>query len=348
MQSKITNLQGLRGFAVLLVVFMHWRNLEQLYRDDGFLPDWARIGHSGVDLFFVISGFIMVVIAKGYASDLRTAGTFLYHRWARIYPTYWFWFLVSLGIYLLAPSWLNLESGEIPYLIESFFLLPTWSAQLLPVSWTLKYELYFYLVFSTMILLPPHWRIAALLAWGGYMLGGQALCYDAPEIQCNKDLFLSVSPLGLEFLFGALAARIYLRRRATHALAATLAGVGLMTAGWTIYIWSGLELDDNIWYRVLLFGLPAAVLLYGCVELERQRGIAAPRWLIVIGNASYSIYLSHLLLLTLLFAKLPVIYPFPTPLLDAMVLLLTLSVGMLAYRWVEQPLLRLCRGRSSR
>jgi len=345
MQSKIANLQGLRGVAVLLVVLLHWQSMERLHRNDGILPDWTRIGHAGVDLFFVISGFIMLVIARDSPPGLRTAGIFLYHRWARIYPTYWFWFLVSLVFYLAVPGWLRLTPGQLPYLTESFFLLPTWSAQLVPVSWTLKYELYFYLVFSAVLLLPVRWRIVALLVWGGYIGIGQTLCYDAPTIQCNKNLFLTVHPLAFEFLCGALIGWSYLRWRVPFGLLLALSGADLAATGFTLYLWSGLELDGNIWYRVLLFGLPAAVLLYGGVELERQRGIVAPRWLIGVGNASYSISLSHFLLIDLLFARLPIYIALPTGLLDLAVLILTLAVAILGHHWVERPLLHLCRGR---
>jgi exopolysaccharide production protein ExoZ len=334
----------MRGCAVLLVVFLHWCLLEPNYRSDAYLPDWGRIGHAGVDLFFVISGFIMFVIARDYAADFRTAKTFLYHRWARIYPTYWFWFLLALGLYVSVPHWLGLEPGQMSYLVQSFFLLPTWSALLVPVSWTLKYELYFYLVFSVIILLPASWRIAALIGWGGYMIAGQAICYDAPVIQCNKNLFLTMHPFGLEFLFGTLAGWLYLRGTITRPRMLTLAGACLLLTGFFVYIVAGLRLDDNLWYRVLLFGLPAAVLLSGYVEMESRCAMTAPRWLIYIGTASYTIYLSHFLLLTLLFAALMRYDWLPTPWLDVLVLALTLGIGIAAYHSVERPLLRLMRG----
>ena len=344
MSAKIANLQGLRGLAVLLVLFLHWQLLEQAYRPDGILPQWLRIGHAGVDLFFVISGFIMVVIARNSPPGMRTAGTFLYHRWARIYPTYWFWFLVSLALYLTVPAWLRLVPRQMPHLIESFFLLPTWSAQLVPVSWTLKYELYFYLVFSALLLFPGRWRIYLLLAWGGSLLIGQSLCYDAPTISCNKSLFLTVHPLAFEFLCGALIGWSYVRWRAPFSLALTCSGASLVVLGLTLYLWSGLDLDDNIWYRVLLFGLPATLFLYGCVELERQRKITAPRWLIGLGDASYSLYLSHFLMMSLFFARFPLYVTLPVWLLDLIVLALALGVGLLGHRWIERPVLRLCRG----
>ena len=324
---------------------MHWQNLASSYRDIGAAPAWVRIGHSGVDLFFVISGFIMMVIARNYPANLATAGTFLYHRWARIYPAFWIWFLIALSFYLLRPNWIHLEPGQVKYLTQSFFLLPTWSPLLVPVSWTLKYELYFYLVFSIVILVPSKLRIVALLAWGGYIIVGQSKCYAAPEILCNRNLFLTMHPLALEFLFGVLVAWSYLRVRIAWPLTLTLFGCALLLAGFTVYLGTGLDIDSNLWYRVFLFGLPASVLLYGCVELERQRGCIAPDWLIKVGNASYSIYLSHLLLLEVLYATLTEYTALSAPSVDILALCAALGGGLLAYHVVELPLLRLSRGR---
>jgi len=345
MRAKITNLQGLRGVAVLLVAFLHLQNFEHIYREDAILPAWARIGHSGVDLFFVISGFIMIVIARDYPCNWRTAAGFLYNRWARIYPTYWLWFLVSLSIFLAAPHWLRMEPGAVPRLVESFFLVPPWSPILVPVAWTLKYELYFYLVFSLVILVPARLRMWALMTWGVYMLAGQAHCHLMPETHCSKGFWLTIHPLGMEFLFGAFVGWIYLHYRSRNPRYILGAGFLLMLSGYALYLLTGLDLDDNLWYRVVLFGVPAAILVYGSVEVERHRAPYMPRWLVGLGNASYTIYLSHFLLMQLFFFLLTKHFNMPIAVLDFLVATLVLSVGVAAYAWLERPLLRVCRGR---
>jgi exopolysaccharide production protein ExoZ len=343
--NRVANVQGLRAVAVLLVMFLHLRDLERVYRADAVLPGWADIGHSGVDLFFVISGFIMVLIGHVYPATRSAAGRFLYKRWARIYPTYWFWFLVTLAVYVAAPAWLRFEPGQVTHLVESFFLIPTWTPHLVPVSWTLKYELYFYLIFSIVILMPARWRMLVLFAWAGYMLIGQQFCYDAPDVLCHKSLFLTMHPLAFEFLFGAAVAGIYLHRRSLYPRFFFILGLCLLVGSFVVYIRSGVNLDDNSWYRVLLFGFPAAVLLYGCVELERQQGIRVPAWLVAVGNASYSIYLSHFLLFDLLYGRLVPFSVLPAALVAGIIFTLSLAVGLIAYRWVEHPLLQLSRGR---
>ncbi|SDW62350.1 acyltransferase family protein [Thiocapsa roseopersicina] len=343
--AEVLNVQGLRAVAVLLVMFMHLRDAERIYRPDPVLPVWADIGHAGVDLFFVISGFIMVLIGHAYPATARAAGRFLYHRWARIYPTYWVWFLISLAIYLTAPAWLRLAPGKITHLVESFFLIPTWTEPLVLVSWTLKYEIYFYLVFAAVILLPQRWRIPALLLWALYMLIGQQFCYSAPDVLCHKALFLTMHPLAFEFLFGAAIAWLYLRSPLRRPLPVLLLGLCLLIGGFLWFVLGGVSLNANSWNRVLLFGLPAAVMLYGAVELERARGPMTPRWLVAIGNASYSIYLSHFLVLLVLFKAFASQSLVPTPLMTGGILVVALGIGLLAHRWVEQPLLDLSRGR---
>ncbi len=331
--------------AVLLVMFLHLRDIERIYRPDPVLPVWADIGHSGVDLFFVISGFIMFLITHAYPATSATAGRFLQHRWARIYPTYWAWFLISLAVYVTAPAWLRFEPGKLTHLLEGFFLIPTWTSPLVPVSWTLKYEIYFYLVFTAVIFLPQRLRMPALILWALYMLIGQQVCYAAPTVLCHKTLFLTMHPLVFEFLFGTVVAWLYLRVPLRRPLLMLLLGLGLQVGGLLWLVLGEVFLDANAWYRVFLFGLPAAVMLYGVVEMERARGAMTPRWLIAIGNASYSIYLSHFLVLLVLFKALAAQRLVPTAIVTSAVFMAALGAGLLAHRWIEQPLLALTRRR---
>ena len=151
-------------------------------------------------------------------------------------------------------------------------------------------------------------------------------------------------PLAFEFLFGALIARIYLSGREGRPLFYLPFGFSLLLGGMFYYQWSGIALDDNAWYRVIFFGLPSAIILLGCVMAERNRHIKPPGWLIALGNASYSIYLSHLLLFDLLFRAFNQ-FPYTLPgLVTGIVLFGAIGLGVLAYHWIEKPLLRGTRG----
>ena len=122
---KIVNIQALRGIAVLLVVAYHLTKIEAKYgHGERLLTTLATIGMSGVDLFFVISGFVMVTVTRGWFRKDGALAHFLYHRFKRIYPIYWFYSLLILAIFLLKPDMVNSSQGGNVNIISSFLLLP--------------------------------------------------------------------------------------------------------------------------------------------------------------------------------------------------------------------------------
>ena len=122
--KKIQNIQALRGIAVLSVVFFHLIPIEQKYGGStSILPTFFQFGMFGVDLFFVISGFVMVTVAKGKYQLPKQALKFVYRRVSRIYPTYWFYSLLVLTIFFIQPAWVNSSQGNQVNILESFLLL---------------------------------------------------------------------------------------------------------------------------------------------------------------------------------------------------------------------------------
>jgi exopolysaccharide production protein ExoZ len=95
--AKIQNIQALRGIAVLSVVFFHLLMIERKYGGSRtILPDLFQFGMFGVDLFFVISGFVMFTVSRGKFQIPKQTLRFIYHRMARIYPTYWVYSILVL------------------------------------------------------------------------------------------------------------------------------------------------------------------------------------------------------------------------------------------------------------
>ena len=124
-RDKIENIQALRGVAILLVVFAHVMAIEQKYgRGDGILPHFFALGVSGVDLFFVMSGFVVVTVTRHCFQQPIAVGHFFYNRVSRVYPLYWLYSLVVLGVYLLRPEMVNAAQGHRVNILESFMLLP--------------------------------------------------------------------------------------------------------------------------------------------------------------------------------------------------------------------------------
>ncbi|MGZ8144984.1 MAG: acyltransferase family protein, partial [Methylosarcina sp.] len=152
--NRWQSVQTLRGIAVLGIVGFHAMAIEKKYSGgDRLLPDFFRLGQSGVDLFFVISGFVIMSVTRGRFGCPRETLRFLWGRLTRIYPAYWFYFFLTAAIFFIRPGWVNTSQGRHPEFISSFFLLPADRLPLVMVAWTLIHELWFYLVFSVLLTL---------------------------------------------------------------------------------------------------------------------------------------------------------------------------------------------------
>lgn len=344
-RARLRNVQAMRAVAALAVVLAHvggTTGIEEtwLAGDYGWMRPLHFPGNAGVDLFFVISGLIMVVTAGRMAAGTHSAGTFLFRRATRIYPAYWVATLPVLALFMIAPQMVNSSAAAPPRIAESLLLLPQPGLPLLMVGWTLTFELYFYLVFAAALLAPPSKRVLVLAAWG---LSIVVLALAIPTTS-QPWLALVSAPISLEFLFGAVVGWMILRQRFWRPVTVTVVGGAAAAAA----IWLGGESAASGWYRALLVGGLLAVFVYGVVGLEAADRLVAPRWLQVLGDASYSIYLWHVLILAALGRFVLIRLP-DNPVVHGLALVSTLAVvvagSLVAYRLIERPLLRLFRGR---
>ena len=300
----LPRIQTLRGVAAVLVLLAHLSQIESWSSPDRIMGDWALWGFAGVDLFFVISGFIMVYVTWGVGGGPKDAGRFLWRRATRIYPLYWVVSSAVLAAWLLRPG-LVFGSNPDPDILRSFLLLPDQSLPLLTVGWTLVFEMYFYVVFALALLLPGKWQFPVIVVWA---VAAQSL--DPPG--SGPVLELVFSPLVREFLFGGLIAWVALttlaldpilgggaqtggRPRAVIALAAlALLALGLLSAAGAGE--GALAVAEDHALRTEAFGLPAAALVTLAL-LSPHSASAVGRWL---GDISYSLYLTHVLVLAVL------------------------------------------------
>ncbi len=343
--AQIKNIQALRGLAALMVVGYHLGKVEGKYGGEpSILPGFTAVGLAGVDLFFVISGFVMVLITSRAFGDYKAFKKFLYNRLTRIYPLYWLFSALVLVVYWLHPSWVNSSQGGRVDILASFLLLPQKQLPLLMVGWTLVHEVYFYVVFSVMLLLVRRSQLAgALLAWASLPL--LPFLVETGDGALGQILF---HPLTLEFIAGGLLALLYnhgwtvTRANALWALAAAAALLGGHTLFW---VFSG-RAEPGGWERVVLFGLPATVMVHTLVAMEKNQRQCLPRWLMEIGNASYSIYLSHILVLSAVGRVWKTIgwgEREGNLIMLSIMLAAVVAFGLICYRYVEIPLLKACR-----
>lgn len=349
--AKLDWLQALRGISAVSVLLFHTRWIAGDRLGQVGMFQIFAFGHAGVDMFFVISGYIIFrVHAKDLGSPARF-GSFLWKRAVRIYPIYWILMTGVVAGFLAFPGLVNEAKQTWGHVFESYSLFPVGWAHGLPIippAWSLFHEVKFYLFFAAMILLPARGRylgigLAVLLTLMNTLaqtgLGPEALPWSRGEMP----LFW-VHPFNLLFLFGWAVAygQMTSQPRAAARLCTGLGIAGLLLTG-------GLDVArswDNDTWRTLAYGLSATLLVMGAT-LPQAGPRRAPRWLVFLGDASYSIYLVHWLVyetLTLLVIKTGAQLVLGVPTVTLGIFAIAVGVGCLFHAWVERPLLVWGRG----
>ncbi len=302
------NIQMLRFIAAMLVVVYHTAvRIPEASVISYQLFAWVEtLGFAGVDIFFVISGYIMVYTTRGRAGA-EQGQQFMRRRVARIFSGYWPFFFAAWLVFALTRPGHLAEA----LLLKSFFLWPqSLNLVLLEITWTLSFEMYFYVMFALLVAFTPtrvRTRVLllvtmVLLAYNGYkhfVVSG----FSAENMFSYTfyQRFLT-SPFMLEFLSGALLAQWLENNRLPMSRLWLLAGATLFCTGGLInaVVYSGLiEQGYHLFPRVLVFGIPSLLLVAGMVAVETDGYVANRRFSIQAGGASYAIYLSHVLILGL-------------------------------------------------
>jgi exopolysaccharide production protein ExoZ len=339
----ILNLQVMRAVAALMVVCFHILYFWQHSHANTY-PTWlnASVGAAGVDLFFVISGFIMLeTTLQGHTSPL----SFLRKRLIRIAPFYW------LLVILLAARHYYRDAGQFDWqwLVQSLLFLPhiegnmagaVFPASYFPilvVGWTLTFEMFFYAIFAGALILrqSAYWPLIVPAVFVVVTI----LAHSANNAYADY----YGHPVIFEFLYGmAIAAfrpplsRPWLANPLSCAVLIAAGCIGMIAAN------SGM-LETTASVR-LVDGLAAAAIVYGAVHLERRGYVVTNRLFLSIGAASYSLYLTHTVFL-LAVEKLLAAYP-PEHFLTMLViyvciLLCSIVLALGSYAFFERPTQRL-------
>lgn len=293
---RLRSIDMVRGLAALAVVFAH-------------VDGRFAVGAAGVDFFFVVSGFVMAHVSRN-----RTPAQFLKDRAWRIFPIYWViavpWLLLALSAAAITPA----------RALNSLMLWPHWfgyPATFIGVTWTLVYELAFYLSVAVAIRLKN--PAIPLLLFAAALLARPFT--NIPLIE------FAGHPIALEFLFGIAIAHAPKQRRAGSALMALGIAWLLLFPNAQLHDFLGHRDSGYGLQRALLWGLPAAMIIYGLVVHEQRLRGGWTKPLLVLGAASYSIYLVHSLVAAL------VEWPWPAELAVAV------GSGLALWALVERRLL---------
>lgn len=338
--THFTGLQWLRFIAALLVVIMHATEAAHLR---GIGEGIWGLGSIGVDIFFVISGFVMALTtpdSPGKGGRIQLAKDFLVRRLIRIVPLYWFYSVVKVGMVLAVPSLAMRTVLDPDHVLASFLFLPSMAPwgyvqPVLPVGWTLNFEMFFYLVFALAIALGVGrlWFASlffvCIMILNGVDSNRPALSFYAQDIV-------------FEFILGVIIAKVV---RSDYSLS-PLVGVLFLIAGLCGVWWPDWL---GVQSRLVYWGVPCAFIVFAFVALEPWfvRSVSWGRRLVFWGDASYSIYLSHSFAVpaaVIVMIKCGVGEVVPVVIFAVVT---SMVVGALSYVILEKPMTDLLRKRFS-
>lgn len=342
---RVDFIQSLRALAAILVVVSHLakevvsRGVEDTFQVLSFLHTWQF----GVDIFFIISGFIMFYVTDGKPTGTAPALSFVKKRAIRIIPLYWIYTTLFLASITLVPGKINFTEWNTPYLVASYSFIP-WPrpnvgslTPLLGLGWTLNYEMLFYAFFGVMIFVKSKRYLPVLMcAFGLAVIAGLFLHKDQPQ------LWYWTRSVILEFVLGAAIAKLFRSDRSfglPWGIISIITGILI----WQVSsaLWPVAEPELNI--RGFVWG-PAAALIVGgfalCPPLRALLEKGGPRSIPqMLGDSSYSLYLSHMFVVRVMTILLGGLI---TGAMSAVYIFLTLTacaiVGYISYLVLEKPL----------
>ncbi|MEP9404002.1 acyltransferase [Sphingomonas sp. VNH70] len=324
-------IQALRFLAALMVVVVH-STFYSHERLTAAMPVYSE-GANGVRLFFVISGFVMIVASQKLIGEAGGWRVFALRRILRIVPLYWLILSIKAVVLIFTTGLVLHAKLDWAVVWKSFLFIPAYNADgaiepLLGVGWTLNFEMFFYLLFTITLLarLRPLVTLAPVLV----MFALLGLVRDAGW---PVPLYYYSNPIVLDFLAGMAIATWAARERTLPEWSGwLLAGAGLF------YLFVPLPHTPLPFVNSLLITLAAAAVVLAAVVLEGRIGHRVPRFAVFMGAASYSLYLIHPLVAPVtpqLFAKVGLMLP---SLAVVGSIVSALVAGALCYRFVELPI----------
>lgn len=349
-RHRLLSLEAGRFVAAVLVACFHFSFAFVNLRGVPVFGMAFRGGHAGVEFFFVLSGFIIFFIHRGDLGRKGTLGSFAVKRFTRIYPVFWIiWIPLLIGF--LAPLGLGghrvIDAAD---LVLDGLLLPTDGDGIIQQSWTLRHEVVFYALFAVAI-----WNLrigtAVLVAWQGAVLIVGTACSGTLPQALMPFFYIYNIGFGLGIATAWAADRWRPSRPGTIALAGLAFFAACLAAEWYLgrSDYSPTQLPLGGIASPLLYLAASAIVIFGATGFDRRRALPCQDQIRILGGCSYVLYLLHTTVgsVTIRLFGLPILKSVP----DGLVFLAMLSASVLVavgvHLWVEKPVLRFLRGRSS-
>jgi exopolysaccharide production protein ExoZ len=334
-------LQVLRGIAALMVMTAHTELFWYMATSDPRAANFPANGALGVDIFFIISGFVVTYATVRRSGSTESAGTFIARRFLRIAPTYWLMSCVAVAILV----WHHLQGEPIStypspigyYILGSFLFLPlplhgTISAPVLAVGWSLNIEMYFYVLFAFGL-----WLRASI---SRFIASSVLIVTLVIVIQAPSRVTGYGATMLCEFIAGVLLARyVILGGEISGRIAIPAGAVSAL-----ILIFVPLKMSFLTW-RGLTCGPLAFFIVLAAISLENRQSWHWPKPLVALGTISYSLYLVHVPLAQVLMpvlCKVHIVRLASPTRLSHLIFVVTgiafsLAAAVLFYRLAEKP-----------
>jgi len=324
--NKFISIQALRGLAATMVLLAHLR-----IHWHGIMPELGNFleqGAVGVDLFFIISGFVIVYSSEALFGKPGAIIEFSLKRALRIVPLYW----ILTTLLVCINKMVGLDNVSIRHVLCSYIFMP--NLPILGVGWTLNMEMVFYAIFASTLILSRRWAVVV-----------SSICLIALYLFAtanSEHMYITfyANPRLLEFSMGMVVALIYregLRISARYSIILTAIGV----AG-AIY--------EHMMNHQFEFCMFLAIVLCGLVTYKKSQTFSeenkTARFLLFYGDMSYALYLVHTIILTLIDVFLPITSPIIAPIAFV---ILQISLCILAtipvHLFLEKPITRFLRSK---
>jgi peptidoglycan/LPS O-acetylase OafA/YrhL len=324
------SIQVLRFVAALMVLFCH-ASFYVKERLNASFPIY-ELGANGVPLFFVISGFVMVLSSEKLITLNHSWKIFALKRFSKIVPLYWIVTTFKVFLFLLMPGLILHSNLNALYIIKSYLFIPALNKDgliepLLGVGWTLNLEMFFYLLFT----------LALLFKWNRILFPGAIVLflYSTSFLKDTDWHILGFyrNQIIINFLLGMIAAYFIQKKRYLPKSISIIAiAIGLL------YLFLPRNDSSPILSSFYLVNLSAFLVIYSCASLEKLNKIYFNSYFLFFGAASYSIYLIHPIVAPLAPVVLNRIGVHSSSLSIFLSIIITLTTASFIYSFVENPI----------
>lgn len=346
-RNKLRSIEAARAIAAIVVVLMHAANLMQVDHFSGHIGmgRFFDFGYVGVDFFFVLSGFIITYVHYAEIGVIERLPRYLWRRFSRIFPIYWFILLLSILVVSLGrfatgnPAGLDIGLSDIAGTV--FLIIGEGEPKYVGVAWSLQYEVVFYLAFCLLLISA---RAGTLLfsVWGIFLLA-RAFGFTAIELPLNLG-----NAHCIQFLIGVLVGVGTQRHRCQVPRKALAAALFLFAAAVVFEVYG--PFGRHAPAGRIALGLASGAVLAVLVFLENARALSTPKWLARMGSVSYTIYLGHIMFIGVVYSallKLGIYHSLPEAITYLLAVGIAISVTYTIGLFVEIPLVGLLRDRFS-